>query len=118
MDGSTLRGPVEPPFGCTALHLIKSDVDEVVRSLGVPEAPDRRPRYFAEGPFVIVTVSRRRMDLLAAMAEAQRLLERSIDPTIGSLADAYQMELSDLITAMRDALGSIPPSPASIARAA
>lgn len=118
MDGSNLRGPVEPPFGCSALHLVKDDVDTIVRRLGVPEEPDRRPRYFAEGEFVVVTVSRRRMNLIAAMAEAQRLLERSIDPTIGSLADAYRDELSDLIGAMRDALGSIPPAPAAVARAA
>lgn len=106
------------PADATGLHLIKPDVDTVVRRLGVPEAPDRRPRYFAEGPYVIVTVTRRRLNLIQAMEEARRLLERSIDPTIGSLADAYQAELSDLITAMRDALGNVPTPPAAIARAA
>lgn len=118
MDARTHRGPVEPPFGCSGLHLIKSDVDDVVRRLGILEVPDRRPRYFAEGEFVVVTISRRRMNLTVALAEAQRLLDRSIDPTIGDLAEAYADELGDLISAMREAMGNHPTPPASIARAA
>lgn len=147
MDARTHRGPVEPPFGCkerpwgeetgytyitegrihtppveppgcSGLHLIKSDVDQVVRRLGIPEAPDRRPRYFAEGEFVVVTISRRRMNLTVALAEAQRLLDQSIDPTIGDLADAYADELGDLISAMREAMGNRPHPPAMEARAA
>lgn len=112
------RGPVEPPFGCTGLHLVRTDVDTIVRRLGVPEAPDRRPRYFAEGEFVVVTATRRRMNLTAALAEAQRLLDRSIDPTIGDLAEAYADELGDLIAAMREAMGNRPTPPAAVARAA
>lgn len=109
--------PVEPPFGCSGLHLIKSDVDAVVRRLGVPEEPDRRPRYFAEGVFVVVTATRRRMSLAVALDEAQRLLVRSVDPTIGTLAEAYQDELGDLIEAMREAMGNVPP-PAQAMRSA
>ena len=113
-------------FGCVTgpgerrddrgLHLVKDDVETVVRRLGVPEAPDRRPRYFAEGPFVVVTSSRRRMNLAAAMEEAQMLLNKAADPTLGSLADAYRDELNDLIGAMREA--SRPTPPAQMARAA
>lgn len=117
MNRPQSRGPVEPPFGCTGLHLIKSDVDTIVRRLGVPEAPDRRPRYFAEGEFVVVTATRRRMSISAAWDEAIAVLGRSVDPTIGDLADAYRDELTDLIGAMREAMGNVPP-PAAVARAA
>jgi hypothetical protein len=102
MDGSLHRGPVEPPFGCRPLALVSID---------------RRPRYFAENGFVIVTASRRRMNIAAAYAEALLLLSKSVDPDIGTLADAYRDELSDLIDAMREASGT-PTPPASIARAA
>lgn len=110
--------PVDPPFGCTGLHLIKSDVDAVVRRLGVPEAPDRRPRYFAEGQFVVVTVTRRRMSVDQAWDEAITILRRSVDPSIGSLADAYRDELSDLIGALREAMGNRPTPPAQAMRRA
>ena len=102
MDGSPHRGPVEPPFGCRPLSLV---------------TVDRRPRYFAENGFVIVTASRRRMDIPAAYREALLLLARSVDPSIGDLADAYRDELSDLIDAMREASGT-PTPPATMARAA
>lgn len=102
MDGSTHRGPVEPPFGCRTLSLVTID---------------RRPRYFAENGYVIVTATRRRMGIPAAYNEALLLLTRSVDPSIGDLADAYRDELSDLIDAMRIASGN-PTPPASIARAA
>lgn len=78
---------------------------------------DRRPRYFAENGYVIVTASRRRMNIPSAYAEALLLLARSVDPTIGDLADSYRDELSDLIAAMREASGT-PTPPAAIARAA
>jgi len=98
----TPRSPVEPPFGCSALTLVQTD---------------RRPRYFAENGYVIVTSSRRRMGVPAAYAEALMLLAKSVDPTIGTLADAYRDELSDLIDAMREAMGT-PTPPAAVARAA
>lgn len=112
------RGPVEPPFACSGPRLVGETVQTIVRDLGVPEAPDRRPRYFAEGPFVIVTATRRRMTLEAAWEESVRLLGSAIDYQKASLADAYFDELSDLISAMREAKGNQNPPPASIARAA
>lgn len=102
MDGTLHRGPVEPPFGCRALSLV---------------IEDRRPRYFAENGYVIVTATRRRMNIPAAYNEALLLLARSVDPSIGTLADAYRDELSDLIDAMREASGTTTP-PAAIQRAA
>lgn len=110
--------PVDPPFGCSGPRLVGETVKTIVRDLGVPEAPDRRPRYFAEGPFVIVTATRRRMTLEAAWEESVRLLGSAVDYQKASLADAYFDELSDLINAMREAKGNQPTPPAQAMRSA
>ncbi|SFS42765.1 hypothetical protein [Brevundimonas viscosa] len=103
----------------TGLRLIKGEVDGIVERLGIPAQPDRRPLYFAEGPYVVRTHNRERMDIRAAFAEAQRLLIKAASATIEpSLADAYRDELNTLIDVIREADGNRPRPPAQAARAA
>lgn len=110
----TLRGrAVEPPFACAPLRIVRDR--PVAERLGIE---DRRRRYFAEGEFVIVTSSRRRMSTETAFEEAQHLLAKSIDPTMGSLADSFREELEDLILALRAAIENGSPPPATVAEAA
>lgn len=119
MDGSV---PHMPVFGCMSgpgLRLIKPEVDAIVRRLGVPEARDERPLYVAEGPYVVRTHTRERMDLTTALAEAQRLLDKAASASIRtSLADAYRDELNQLINVIREADGNRPTPPAQAMRAA
>ena len=98
------------------LRLIKGEVDGIVERLGIPAQPDRRPRYFAENGYVVVTATKRRMTLEQAWREAQRLLLDATNPNVGTLAEAAGDELQDLIAAMREA--GTPTPPAAMARAA
>lgn len=98
------------------LRLIKGEVDGIVERLGIPAQPDRRPRYFAENGYVVVTATKRRMTLEQAWAEANDLLLTATCPSVGTLAEAAADELSDLIKAMREA--GAPTPPAAMARAA
>lgn len=104
-------------FACTSgpgeregLRLIKGEVDGIVERLGIPSEPDRRPRYFAENGYVVVTATKRRMTLEQAWAEANDLLLTATNPNVSTLAEAAADELSDLIKAMREA--GTPPPPA------
>ncbi|MFC7378226.1 hypothetical protein [Brevundimonas sp. GCM10030266] len=113
MGGSVVSLPPRPSAAPAPLRPVKEP--SVAERVGIP---DRRPRYFAEDGAVIVTASRRRMTVEQAYAEAVSLLDKATDPTIGTLADAYRDELSDLIVALRGALDGSSPPPAAIARAA
>jgi hypothetical protein len=98
------------------LRLIKGEVDGIVERLGIPAEPDRRPRYFAENAYVVVTATKRRMTLEQAWAEANDLLLTATCPSVGTLADAAADELQDIIRAMREA--GTPTPPAAMAKAA
>jgi hypothetical protein len=79
------------------------------------DAP-RRPRYWAEGPFV-VSSSRRRMPIYVALDALGHLVRAAI-ASPDDLLEADLLLVSDMIRAIRKAEGFTPPTPAGQMREA
>jgi len=81
----------------------------------ITDAP-RRPRYWAEGPFV-VSSSRRRMPIFVARDALGHLVEAAV-ASPDDLLEADLLLVSDMIRAIRKAEGFSPPTPAGQMREA
>lgn len=119
MDGSTHRGPVDPPFGCRPLSLrsvgeVLSPIHQLVTAANEP----RQPRYVAEGREVVNVHSRRRQSPPRAREALTHLVESVLSTTYESLVETDLLVIADLVHAIRQAERADPTPPASIARAA
>lgn len=102
------RGPVEPPFGCSGLRLVSEDF----------EPPVRRPRYVADGRYIITTATGRAVSPPVARRAAFELLEATLAARDEGLAAVDTEALGDLVRAIRAAERGDPLPPAAVARAA
>lgn len=93
---------------------ISTAMAPVLSRLGVEDAP-RRPRYWAEGPFV-VSSSKRRMSVEIARQALDHLVEAAV-VTHDDLAEADLALVADMIRAIRTASSFTPPTPANAATA-
>lgn len=93
---------------------IREALAPVLASIGIEDAP-RRPRYWAEGPFV-VSSSKRRMSVEIARQALDHLVEAAV-VTHDELAEADFALVADMIRAIRAANAFTPPTPASAATA-
>lgn len=93
---------------------IRTAIAPILATMGIEEAP-RRPRYWAEGPFV-VSSSKRRMPIYIAREALDHLVEAAV-VTHDDLAEADLALVTDMIRAIRTASSFTPPTPANAATA-
>lgn len=120
MVGSTHRGPVEPPFGCSAgpgFRPIGEVVDTVVSRIA-HDNDGRTPRYVAEGREIVTVHTGRRQSPPRAREAAQNLFDGALANRDDGLADSDLRSLADIVRAIRAAERSDPLPPAAIAEAA
>lgn len=101
-----------------SVHLIRDTVVPLARDMGVEPEDTRRPRYVAEGRYIVTVASGRVQTPPTARRAAAELLEACLATRDEGLAETDSLALTDLIRAIRQAERNDPTPPAAIARAA